>query len=509
MTILICGASGILGRELCNLLDKLDVSYIGTYNTNKIKKGININFFNINEIDEIIKQKNITICVNCIVERQVETCEKNWNIIKKINVDITNNLSKVCKINNIYLIHISTDYVFDGLNPPYYPNSIKNPLQNYGISKLLAEMKVIINCNNYCIIRVPVLYTNNINNLQDTAVTLIGKKILNRLDTFTEDNYSIRRPNYIPDFCYFLYNCIKEKNQGIYHFCNPYDKITKYEMANIIANYLNKTLNITPINSIPNDNIERPLDTQLLDDKYDIHTYSFTPIREGIEKCFNKLYHPKLTLNNNENTNDILFLIDLDGTIINTDKLHYYAYRDALKEINNFNLTEYDYNNALSTIGINNYLDNNFSNKNEIKYLKNTILQKNSNIELMDGAYELINYIYKYNINHVVVTNTSNSNVDFFKSKQPELSKLKNWIVREDYNNAKPNSECYKLALKLYYNNEKYIIGIENTFTGFQSIKSVTDCIYIMTNNDDDDLNKCKNEDVYIINNLKQIFYDC
>jgi dTDP-4-dehydrorhamnose reductase/beta-phosphoglucomutase-like phosphatase (HAD superfamily) len=507
MTILICGASGILGKELANLFDKLNVLYIGTYNNNKIKNGIKIDFFNLNEIKEIMINNGIKICINCIVERQLEICEGDWNKIKKTNIDITNNLSKISKILNIHFIHISTDYVFDGKNAPYFPRDQTNPLQNYGISKLISEHKVLANCVNYTIIRVPVLYTNDMKSLEDSAVTLIGKKILNRTELYKEDNFSIRRPTYIPDFCLFIYDFIKVPKIGTFHFCNPHDKVTKFEIASKIAYFLNKKLNITPINEEPQDGAERPKDTFLKDDKYNIFDYKFTELSKGLEFCFSKLYHPKLEINNNTNVNNVFFLIDLDGTLIDTEKLHFNAYKDALKTVENFNLTYEEYNYISCNEGIEKHLIKTFGmeNKCKIKILKNQILQSSENIEIIKNADIFIDWLDKYNINHVVVTNTSLENVNFFKSKVPILNKIKNWITRHDYTNAKPDSECYELAKKMYYKNEKYIIGIENTLVGYNSIKNITECVYIITNKNEHDYDEIKNKDVYIINDFLDI----
>jgi dTDP-4-dehydrorhamnose reductase len=505
MTILVCGGSGILGKELCVLLAKNNINYIATYNKNNIENGIKINFLSELDVYESLKDKNITVCINCIVERQVNICETDWKNIKSINIDITQNIAKVCERLNIFLIHISTDYVFDGKNAPYYPTSQVNPLQNYGISKLLSEYKVMANCKKYSIVRVPVLYTEKLNNLEDSAVTLIGKKILDRRKIYTEDNYSIRRPNYIPDFCNFILKLILSNQDGIFHFCNPYDKVSKYQIANIIGKYLEKKINIEPINIEPNDGIERPFDTMLLDDKYNIKDYIFTTLNKGIENCFKKLYHPKLDLNTN---NNFFFMIDLDGTLIDTDKLHYYAYKTTFEALFNNYITYDNYNKILEDEGIDNYIKKTFGldNYEKIKCEKNKNLKSNTSIEFIKNAQILIDYIFNNNINHVVVTNTSSDNVNFFKSLLPDLNKLKNWIVREKYLEPKPSSECYKLAKDLYYKNEEYIIGIENTSNGYKSIKNITNCIYMMIDDEKYDIEYIKKQDVYLINDFAQIF---
>ena len=101
---------------------------------------------------------------------------------------------------NIYFIHLSTDYVYDGQKPPFSPSSLTNPLQNYGISKLIAEQRIISNIkNNYLILRVPVLYSNKLKSLEESAVPLIIKKVMNKVENFQEDNFSIRRPLFIED----------------------------------------------------------------------------------------------------------------------------------------------------------------------------------------------------------------------------------------------------------------------------------------------------------------------
>jgi len=509
MTILICGISGLVGRELAKLCDNFNISYIGTYNNNYVKNGIKINFFDLNEIKNCMLNNKISVCINSIVERKVETCENDWDSTKKIKNDITTNIAKICNKLNIHLIHISTDYVFDGKNPPYLPSSLNNPLQNYGISKLISELKVKTHSNKYTIIRVPVLYTDNIQNLMENAVTLIGKKVLNRIENYKEDNFSIRRPVYILDFCYFIIDIINKNicDNSIYHFYNPHDILTKYKISNIISDFLNKKNNIIPINDEINDGVDRPKDTFLNDNKYNILDYSFTPFNLGIQKCFNKLYHP-LLINNSEYLKDILFLIDLDGTLIDSEKLHFEGYKKSLKDLFNYDLIFDEYIKEINSTGIDNFLIKNFGieQKNKIKKYKNNYIETIQNIDLTKNSDKLINFIENNNINHVIVTNTSKETTETFKKKVPILNKLKNWITRENYINAKPSNECYNLAKQTYGKNEKFIIGVENTYNGFLSIKDTTKCIYILIDKNNLEYNKFKNEDVYLINDFEQIF---
>lgn len=505
MKVLICGASGLVGYDLSQILSSQNIHWTGTYNTRSIPNSYKINFNNLSEVSDLLDKVKPTVCVNCIVERNVDLCEKNWEAIKSTNIDIINNITKACSERDIFIVHLSTDYVFDGTSPPYYTDSEANPIQNYGISKYISEQRVISHTKNYCIIRVPVLYTNTAKFLSETAVTQIGKKLLNTLCTTEEDNYSIRRPVFIPDLCNFIVDSCINKKSGIFHFYNPYDKLTKYKILELIAKYLHKpTWHILPVDTIPKEQAGRPYDTQLADVSYDISNYSITRIEDGISQCFSKLYHPVIDLESPP-TESIFFYIDLDGTLIDTDLLHFQCYKKALEIHADYTL---DFNTYEELPCINSYLLEKFGKPmyEIIKTEKNSLLHKTETIESIQGAKELLTYINKYNINHVVVTNTSRKNVDFFKSLMPMLEMVKNWITREDYSVSKPDPECYRLAKCLYYKNESYSIGIENSVSGYYSIKDITQCIYIVSQPNSYTYKKLKSEDCYFVRNITSLY---
>jgi S-adenosylmethionine synthetase len=485
--VLICGSSGLLGTRIIDNFKTSDIPYIATYNTNPITDGIKIDFMDIQSIQDVIQHNEITVCINCIVERRVDVCENDWNETKRVNIDITNNIAKVCNQCGVHLIHISTDYVFDGLKPPYTPESPTNPLQNYGISKLISEQRVRRHTNNHTIIRVPVLYSEHLKNLSESAVTVIGKKILDRTTVHREDNFSVRRPLYIDDLCYFITNCIRNTMYGTYHFGNPNDTVTKYITATKIAEYLEKPLNVLPIHEAPKDGADRPIDTQLVTQ---MDGYTFTSIDEGLRRCFSKLKHPNLK----NCPKDVFLLIDLDGTLTDTDTIHCRAYNKVLGE-------QVDVKHITETVGIDAYLISKYTPEEvqEIKRKKLEYILEFDDITFMKNADIFIQTIVDLGINHCVVTNTNRTVVEHFKKKLPLLNTLKHWITREDYTMAKPDPEGYRLAISKYHRDGQCIVGIENSMTGYSALKQVTDCIYLM--NED-----MKSEDVFIINDLESIF---
>ena len=502
--ILICGASGLLGKELCNYFDNNNIEYIGTYNKNKINKPnmFQIDFSNVKDLEKFLIEHKITTCIFCIVERLLDKCENHWNEIKHSNIDLVHITSYFCNKLDIKFIHFSTDYVFDGSKQPNLPDSEKNPLQNYGISKLISEYRVIKNCKKYCIIRTPVLYSS-LSQIHNNAVCLIGKNImdLRTNKTFREDNYCIRRPLYIYDLCHFINDCVKNNLIGIYHFYNPYNKFTKYDICKIIGNTLGiEIINIIPNNSFIEGIAPRPYDTHLLDNKYDIKNYKFNNFNETMVKCFEKFKHPQINIKNKDN---YCIFLDLDGTIIDTNITHYNAYKKVFNDYNKIFLNIEEWNYIIMNDNIDNYLKTIFD-VNDFKKIKDEkrIKLKDESISFTKSSDVFIKFLINNALNFCVVTNTDRNTVEIFKQKLPLLNEIKQWIYREDYKLAKPNGQCYEVAKQKYYKNEKYIIGFEDSMVGYKALKEHTDLIYIYDNELLFEINYC-----YLFNDFLILLY--
>ena len=489
MKVLIAGVSGLLGRSVSDLFDLEGIEYISTHNTRPFKDSHCVSYESEDELDAFFEKEKPTVCVNCIVQRLTDVCELNWPATKKVNVDIVERLARICKKYGVLLIHISTDYVFDGFTAPYTPECEVNPLQNYGISKLIAEKRVLASGCPAMIIRVPVLYCDTIENLEENAVTVIGKKVLNRIGATKEDNWSVRRPVYIPDFCHFILDSIKSQRTGIYHFYNPRDVTTKYQMALLIAEELGVSADhIKPENSFPSTVAARPYDTQLIDTKYNINEYDFTPLRTGIQRAFKHLIHPPIFTN----PLDVFLLLDLDGTLIDTEGLHFNAYKLAFAKWG-YTFNENDFQKL-----IHHGVYPPCQNLAEIRALKNKTLQSfDGPVQWMAGAEVFLEKVLSAGINFAIVTNTGRDNVIFFKEKLPLLAKVTNWITREDTILGKPHSQPYEEAKNRFWKEGQIIIGFENTVMGLRSLEKVTRCIYYVGLE--------KKEDVYLIDDFSKV----
>ena len=512
MKILICGASGLVERVLYNNFINNGIECIGTYNNNKTNKDyIKIDFLKDN-LFEIVKKINPNIIINCIAERQNEICENDWNLTKKINIDIPNNISRVCGLLDIFMIHLSTDYVYDGKTLPFTSSSETNPLQNYGISKLIGEKRIISNIQlNYLILRIPVLYSNNLKSLEESAIPLIIKKLMNRIETFKEDNYSLRRPLFINDLSFFILKQIftKKRLNGIQCFYNPYDKFTKYEILKIGSNILNKSIeHIIPINNKPlYETALRPKDTKLFNNLLEFNKINITRLNSGLEKILSKFKHPKIDFKEIPN-NNIFYLFDFDGTILDNELFNFKCYHHVFLQYNII-LTYSEFIKYIHLDNLNNFIIKNNLNLTEIKNKKYELmdlyLSKNNDIKFKVGFLDFLDYLIKNKLNYCIVSNSSKKSIDIYKKYLPKLNLINNWILKEDYYLPKPSPDCYNFTINKYYNNEKYIIGFEDSIVGFKGLKNITDIIYILSNKDYMYYNDIKKEDVYLIENYLQL----
>jgi len=167
----------------------------------------------------------------------------------------------------------------------------------------------------------------------------------------------------------------------------------------------------------------------------------------------------------------MIFLIDLDGTLLDTDHLHYEAWARVLK-------VSADYiERVVTTHGIQYILDD-FPDPSQLRRQKIREMLKFDDIQLMKNVDLFINFIVENEIDHVVVTNTDRKVVEHFRSKVPILNKLNNWIVREDYDKPKPDSECYRLALDRFGHKGDCVIGFENSKEGLEALSKITHNIF-------------------------------
>ena len=119
-----------------------------------------LNLLEVDEIEESFHPKLYDAVINFSAFNDVEDAESNDNALV-LNYHAVDKISALCSKNDIFFLHISTDYVFDGSQPSNSENQKPNPINKYGLSKFLGEQAVRQNCKKYLIIRTSWLYSHH------------------------------------------------------------------------------------------------------------------------------------------------------------------------------------------------------------------------------------------------------------------------------------------------------------------------------------------------------------
>ena len=171
MNILVTGSNGQLGSEIKDLI--ANYKYFSFF----FMDLPDLNICNSNQLDAFFKDKKINVVINCAAYTAVDKAEHDSEIAKRVNSEGVSNLIKALDKVDGKLIHISTDYVFDGYNSkPYLESDPVNPIGVYGVTKRAGELTVLNSNIDALVIRTSWLYSSYGNNFTKTMLRLGGEK---------------------------------------------------------------------------------------------------------------------------------------------------------------------------------------------------------------------------------------------------------------------------------------------------------------------------------------------
>ena len=175
MLTLVTGASGQLGRSIKNLVKLQNISNSFVFAT---RDQLDLSY--LNNIQSYFKDRKFDLIINCAAYTKVDKAELDEKQANLINHLAVKKIAEIAKRDNIKLIHISTDFVFDGLkHKPYFENDTTSPLNIYGKTKLAGENAVLSIMNyNAIIIRTSWVFSEYGNNFVDTILKLTQKNKL-------------------------------------------------------------------------------------------------------------------------------------------------------------------------------------------------------------------------------------------------------------------------------------------------------------------------------------------
>lgn len=237
MKYLITGANGQLAKEFAIHLEKNGQEFLAATRDK-------LDVCNLNNVRDVIESYKPSVVLNCAAYNYVDLAETDYLNAFKINALALHNLSFACKKQNIFLVHYSTDYVFDGEKNDYYiEEDPANPLNIYGKTKLIGEKLINSGLQDYLIFRVSWLYGRGKNNF--LSKILLWSKEMNTL-RIAYDEFSI------PTSTRFIAeNTLKAINCGIkgtYHL-TPRGYASRCEIAKVFLNLVGVNKFVLPVSS--------------------------------------------------------------------------------------------------------------------------------------------------------------------------------------------------------------------------------------------------------------------
>lgn len=290
MKILVTGSNGLLGQKLVALLQqKQDINLVATARSEsvqQIRKGEFrlLDVTDKRQVDSVIGAIRPEVIIHTAAMTQVDECETRREACLLNNVSAVEYITEASRAYDIHLVHVSTDFIFDGSHGPLDENARPGPVNFYGESKLAAE-KIVQSSNiSWSILRTILVYGIT-NDLSRSNIVLWVKKSLEEGKKISVVNDQWRTPTLAEDLAMGCYLAAIKKAKGIFNISGK-DLMSPYDIAVQTAEFFNldKSL-ITPTDSKTfRQPARRPLRTGFIIDKakkelgYEPHSFL-----EGLE----------------------------------------------------------------------------------------------------------------------------------------------------------------------------------------------------------------------------------
>ena len=235
MKVWITGATGLCGRAVTKLLRK-SYDVVPTAFSRAEGDILKVDITSKDQVRAFFKEHSPDAVIHLAAERKPDICENKKDVTDSLNVEATKFLAEQCKENNSWFLYLSTDYVFDGANPQYLPDSKPNPLNYYGESKLKGEIETLKANESATVLRVPVLY-GEVEELGESAVTTIFN-LLKKQQEARVDHWATRFPTLVDDIAKVIAKMLNGKPSGTFHYSGE-TALTKYETALLMGQLMN------------------------------------------------------------------------------------------------------------------------------------------------------------------------------------------------------------------------------------------------------------------------------
>lgn len=221
--VLVTGANGLLGQKLANkLMDRPNMTLLATGSGPSRNPYLPLHLYAELDITDRAALKRViddfkpTDIINSAAMTQVDACEHEPDKCHAINVAAVEHMAQLCKEHDIRLIHISTDFIFDGEDGPYDERGEPNPLSTYGHSKWLAEERIQEISPRWAIIRTVLVY-GTVPDLSRSNIVLWVKAQLEAGKQIKVVNDQVRSPTLAEDLADGIIAVLMRDKTGLYH----------------------------------------------------------------------------------------------------------------------------------------------------------------------------------------------------------------------------------------------------------------------------------------------------
>ena len=245
MKVLITGSNGLLGQKIVKLIlekgqDELIATARGGNRLPYPESNYRFDQMDItdqSQVDKVIDKYSPDVVIHTAAMTNVDQCETDREDCWKQNVDAVEYLITACERTKSFLLHLSTDFIFDGEDGPYDEEAAANPISYYGDSKLAAEKLLLNSSIKYAIARTVVVY-GIAHDMSRTNIVLWVKKSLEDGKAIKVVDDQLRRPTLAEDLEMGCYLIAEKRAEGIFNISGK-DLLTPYEMALKTAAYFN------------------------------------------------------------------------------------------------------------------------------------------------------------------------------------------------------------------------------------------------------------------------------
>ena len=298
--ILITGSNGLLGQKVTELLVRGSayVITLASHADKSVKPLASASYVQMDitskkEVKHVVFSCEPDVIVNCAAMTNVDACEKERELAWKINVEGVEHLVEAARKNNARIIHLSTDYVFDGKSGPYDESARPEPLSYYGKGKLASENALRVSGMEYLIARTMVLYGAAAGVKSNFALWLIQNLEQNLPVRIVDDQFG--NPTLVDDLAHGLVSALELGRTGVYHMAGR-EIVSRHEFALKLAEVFgfDRSL-IAPVKTSQlRQPAQRPLKSGLITLKAEVELgYKPSTVEQGLQILKSQLSRAK------------------------------------------------------------------------------------------------------------------------------------------------------------------------------------------------------------------------